>query len=811
MCSRALETLRKENCNRRSSATQKQSVKPKRQKNKNSKNKREMEPNKRETENNKRETEPNKREKEPNEREIDNDKRELENNKRVTEPSSRRTTATGQRLNIAGGRDQVAELSAPLNPGSGHLSFGLFGFGKAVALAPHHDDGLWSRGPDPELGVARSRSGNSCASAPNVFKLLGPEQDQDLPHLQEEVFKRSYYKLCFEGTLYISHRETEVREERTGGEGAEGAACLTAQVLRKQRAEAQTLEQAYRDTQQHAHTQAQLCERLIRAEFDRLHRFLKEEEELRLSVLREEQSRQAQSLDSELGRLRERLASLEQNIQELEQQLERKAEDFSYRPVQSLKEPLPPVRSWTAHKPGQSLGNLGFRIWRKMRSIVRFSPVLLDPNTAHPVLHVSEDLSSVRRAERLELPENTERFSKGVIVLGSEGFSSGTHQWDVEGTSDFCVAPDRFLMSQTQGIVGGDIVHYYLYCNQTLTNPFQQPLAIFQRSMTTMQIQIQGLLQFAVPLFPTAERDLLGIQKVLNSSESSLHQLTALLDCRGLNKDYVDAMFGVCYDDIKCVSVLVHPLSSLLSPGLRRCHDYVDAMFGDYVDAMFGVCYDDIKCVSVLVHALSSLVSSGLRRCHDYVDAMFGVCYDALEGVLVLVHPLSSLLSSGLRRCHDYVDAMFGVCYDGVEGVLYLCLFSLLSAVAFTLMLCAVPRAWRQIPGRERDYGDIDEEDPFNPRARRTNSHTPNNNLQSLCSYSSSLGSQTSIHRPPPTANHTPAPMAEYMNHTALFGGTPRFENVPLIGRGSPPPSYSPTMRATYLSMTEDQSRHRHA
>lgn len=34
---------------------------------------------------------------------------------------------------------------------------------------------------------------------------------------------------------------------------------------------------------------------------------------------------------------------------------------------------------------------------------------------------------------------------------------------------------------------------------------FLQPLTIFQRSLTTMQIQIQSLLQFAVPLFPTAE------------------------------------------------------------------------------------------------------------------------------------------------------------------------------------------------------------------------------------------------------------------------------------------------------------------
>lgn len=34
---------------------------------------------------------------------------------------------------------------------------------------------------------------------------------------------------------------------------------------------------------------------------------------------------------------------------------------------------------------------------------------------------------------------------------------------------------------------------------------FLQSLTICQRSLTTMQIQIQGLLQFAVPLFPTAE------------------------------------------------------------------------------------------------------------------------------------------------------------------------------------------------------------------------------------------------------------------------------------------------------------------
>uniref|UniRef100_H3DAD1 Protein tweety homolog n=1 Tax=Tetraodon nigroviridis TaxID=99883 RepID=H3DAD1_TETNG len=275
----------------------------------------------------------------------------------------------------------------------------------------------------------------------------------------------------------------------------------------------------------------------------------------------------------------------------------------------------------------------------------------------------------------------------GVLTLVLSWASLGADLAVAVGTSDFCVSPDRYLLSQTKGIIGTDILHYYLYCNQTLSNPFQQPLTIFQRSLTTMQIQIQGLLQFAVPLFPTAERDLVGVQRLLNSSEASLHQLTALLDCRGLNKDYLDAMVGVCY--------------------------------------------------------------------------------------------------------------------DGVEGTLYLCLFSSLAACAFTVMLCAVPRAWRQMGCKERAYDDMDEEDPFNPR--RVGSQNPNlTNVRSVCSYSSSLGSQSG--REPSGRCLRRAPAALW-NQTALFGGTPRYENVPLIGRGSPPPSYSPTMRATYLSMTEEQRR----
>lgn len=54
----------------------------------------------------------------------------------------------------------------------------------------------------------------------------------------------------------------------------------------------------------------------------------------------------------------------------------------------------------------------------------------------------------------------------------------------------------------------------------------------------------EGILPAVRPSLPVAQffsllllqKDLLGIQSLLNSSETSLHQLTAMLDCRGLHK-----------------------------------------------------------------------------------------------------------------------------------------------------------------------------------------------------------------------------------------------------------------------------------
>ncbi|CAB1335229.1 unnamed protein product [Coregonus sp. 'balchen'] len=188
----------------------------------------------------------------------------------------------------------------------------------------------------------------------------------------------------------------------------------------------------------HVGVQAQRAEKQIKDEFEKLHCFLREEEVERLAALKEEEEEKNTRMKERVKEISEMMSSLMDTIRAVEEKLA--VDDVLF--MQSYKTMMeraqsasqdPQLGSGALINLAKHLGNLSFQVWEKMQGAVKYMPVVLDPNTTHPYLYPSENLTSLRSEDKGQsLPDNPQRFDSYRDILGSEGLTSGTHFWDVE-------------------------------------------------------------------------------------------------------------------------------------------------------------------------------------------------------------------------------------------------------------------------------------------------------------------------------------------------------------------------------------------
>ncbi|XP_067377661.1 nuclear factor 7, brain-like [Channa argus] len=281
----------------------------------------------------------------------------------------------------------------------------------------------------------RQNNGSSEAEKETKDKVLCDEHPE-VPYLFCKNEQRAVCPVC-EFSLHQSHKVVPI-EQAVSDLKQQLKSDL--KFLQDKRNKYKQVEKTYNEMIEHSKKQLLSTEKQIRAEFNKLHQFLKEEEESRLAALREEEEQKGKTISTEMKKIQEQISSLSVSICAVEEDLQKHNVPFlsSYKPTQtrarvqcSLSDPQ--LLSGALIDVAKHLGNLSFRVWDKMKDKVHFSPVILDPSTANPWLYMSDDLTSARRRDTYQqLPDNPERNTKYMNVLGSEGFSSGKHSWDVE-------------------------------------------------------------------------------------------------------------------------------------------------------------------------------------------------------------------------------------------------------------------------------------------------------------------------------------------------------------------------------------------
>ncbi|XP_059827234.1 LOW QUALITY PROTEIN: uncharacterized protein LOC132394845 [Hypanus sabinus] len=213
--------------------------------------------------------------------------------------------------------------------------------------------------------------------------------------------------------------------------------------LTKRQADFQEMEQEQKEKISGVREQSQSVQSQITSQFDELRRIITEKEQRALRDIREEEERILNPMEKNLQKIQKNLNAIYKEISKLQEQKDQQDNIIFLMEEARRKRRISDDPQTLSVTDGALLVEKFDHPYlldiasEEVIGGIKHVSVILDVETAHPVLEVSEDRKSVRYTDtRRNLPDTGKRFTDWACVLGSEGFTSGGHYWEVEVTGN---------------------------------------------------------------------------------------------------------------------------------------------------------------------------------------------------------------------------------------------------------------------------------------------------------------------------------------------------------------------------------------